>query len=157
MELEKVLDVLRALERERVEYVLVGGVALALHGLVRATQDIDLFIVPSPDNVERVKVALRSVFLDPSIAEISAEDLSGSYPTVRYIPEGEAFVIDLIGRLGEAVRYEDLEFEERQVEGVRVRLATARTLYRMKKDTVRPIDRADADALRRRFGLGEDP
>jgi hypothetical protein len=39
---------------------------------------------------------------------------------------------------------------------VRVRLATPRTLYRMKKGTARLIDRADAEALRRRFGLEDE-
>jgi hypothetical protein len=157
MEIERVLDVLRAFDREQVEYVLVGGVALALHGLVRATQGVDLFVNPTPDHVERAKAALRSVFADPTIDQIERGDLAGAYPTVRYVPESEAFVIGLIGRLGDAVRYEDLEVEEREVSGVRVRLATPRTLYRMKRDTVRPIDRADADALRRRFDLREEP
>ena len=157
MELSRVLDVLRAFGRERVEYVLVGGVALALHGLVRATQDIDLFVAPSPDNVERAKAALRSVFGDPSIDDIDAGDLEGAYPIVRFVPDEESFVIDLIGRVGDAIRYQDLEVEEREVDGVRVRLATPRTLYRMKRDTARLIDRADAEALKRRFALEEDP
>jgi hypothetical protein len=39
---------------------------------------------------------------------------------------------------------------------VRVRVATPRTLYRMKKDTVRPQDRLDAQALRERFDLPEE-
>ncbi|MBI5628803.1 MAG: hypothetical protein HY953_07770, partial [Candidatus Rokubacteria bacterium] len=82
MELSRVLDVLRAFGSERVEYVVVGGVALALHGLVRATQDIHLFVAPSPDNVERAKAALRSVFGDPSIDDIDAGDLEGAYPIV---------------------------------------------------------------------------
>lgn len=157
MEFAKVLDVLRAFEREAVDYVLVGGIALALHGLARATQDIHLFVAPDPGNVERAKAALRSVFDDTSIDDIAPGDLAGEYPTVRYVPEEESFVIDLIGRLGDAIRYEDLEFEEREVEGVRVRLATPRTLYRMKKGTARLIDRADAEALRRRFGLEDEP
>ena len=66
------------------------------------------------------------------------------------------FVVDLLGRLGVAVRYEDLSFQEHLVDGVRVRLATPATLYRMKKDTIRPIDRADAQALRQRFDLRDD-
>ena len=41
-------------------------------------------------------------------------------------------------------------------EGVTVRVATAQTLYDLKRDTVRPIDRADADALRKRFNLKDD-
>jgi len=156
MNFDVVLDLFRALEREEVEYVLVGGVALNVLGLTRATQDIDLFLRPEPGNVDRAKAALRSVFSDPSIEEISAEDLAGGYPTIRYVPPEESFVIDLLGRLGEAFRYEDLEAEVQWVEGIRVKVATPKTLYKMKKDTLRPIDRADAEALRRRFKLEED-
>lgn len=39
------------------------------------------------------------------------------------------------------------------VDGVTVRVATIRTLHRMKRDTVRPQDRLDADMLRKRFDL----
>lgn len=42
------------------------------------------------------------------------------------------------------------------MEGVSVRVATPRTLYRMKKDTVRPQDRLDAAALLQRFGPLEE-
>ena len=41
------------------------------------------------------------------------------------------------------------------IDGVPVHVATARMLYEMKRDTVRPQDRADAHALRERFGLEE--
>jgi hypothetical protein len=52
MEFERILELLRALASEDVDYVLVGGVALNLHGIVRATEDVDLFIRPSVDNVD---------------------------------------------------------------------------------------------------------
>ena len=156
MDFGKVVDVLRALETEGVRYILVGGVAVNLHGLGRTTQDLDIFLSPEPGNIERLKAALNSVFADPSIAEISSDDLAGDYPTVRYVPPDESFVIDLMARLGDAFRFEDLEAADMEVEGVRVPVATPRTLYRMKKDTLRPIDRMDADALRRKFHLTED-
>lgn len=156
MDFDKFLEVLRALAREGVDYVLVGAVALGIHGLVRATEDVDLFIRPDGGNVERLKRALRSVWDDPEIAGITAQDLAGEYPTVRYGPPGEGFVIDLLSRLGSAFAFEDLEAETVSLEGVPVRVATPATLYRMKKGTVRPIDRADAAALREKFGLLEE-
>ena len=155
VDLERVFDVLRAFEREGVRYVLVGGVALTIHGLVRATQDIDFFLDPDAANVERTKKALKSVFSDPEIDSISAADLAGDYPTIRYAPPNDAFVIDLISRLGTAFRFEDIESEVRVIEGIRVQVATPAMLFRMKRNTVRPIDHADAEALRRRFGLGD--
>jgi hypothetical protein len=156
MDFDKFLEVLRALAREGVDYVLVGAVALGVHGIVRATEDVDLFIRPDGENVERLKRALRSVWDDPDIAGITADDLAGEYPTVRYGPPGEGFVIDLLSRLGSAFAFEDLESETMSVEGVPARVATPATLYRMKRGTLRPIDRADAAALREKFGLVEE-
>jgi hypothetical protein len=49
-----------------------------------------------------------------------------------------------------------VEAETRDVAGVQVVVATPRALYRLKKDTVRPLDRQDASVLRERFGLEED-
>jgi len=156
MDFDKFLEVLRALAREGVDYVLVGAVALGVHGIVRATEDVDLFIRPDGENVERLKRALRSVWDDPDIAGITADDLAGEYPTVRYGPPGEGFVIDLLSRLGSAFAFEDLESETVSVEGVPARVATPATLYRMKRGTLRPIDRADAAALREKFGFVEE-
>jgi hypothetical protein len=155
MDFERFLDLLKALKREGVDYVLVGGVAVNLHGIVRATEDVDLFIRPSEDNVERLKRALRSLWDDPEIAQISARDFAGEFPTIRYGPPDDPIVIDLISALGSAFTFEDLDAQTVMVEGVPVRVATPATLYRMKRDTVRPIDRADAVALREKFRLGD--
>jgi hypothetical protein len=155
MDFEKFLQLLKALARESVDYVIVGAVALSLHGIVRATEDLDIFVRPGDENVDRLKCALRSVWDDPDIAEITALDLAGEYPTIRYGPPGEGFVIDLLARLGSAFAYDDLEAQTVMIEGVPARVATPATLYRMKKDTVRPIDRADAAALREKFGIKE--
>lgn len=149
------LALLRALETHEVDYVLVGGVALGVHGLVRATEDIDLFVRPEAGNVERLKRALRAVWDDPEIEQISARDLSGDYPTVRYVPPVAGPVVDLIARLGTEIGFDDLESERVELEGVRVQVATPRALFRMKRDALRPIDRADAEALKEKFGLEE--
>jgi hypothetical protein len=156
MDTQRVLAVLRALELEGVRYKVVGGVAINFHGLARATEDLDLFVAPDPANVARLKVALRSIFNDPRIDEISSEDLSGPYPAIQYVPPDGTFSIDLLARLGEAFRYDDIEAEERSIQGVRVAVATPRMLYRMKKDTIRLQDRADAERLKERFNLEED-
>lgn len=156
MDFDKFLEVLRALAHEGVDYVLVGGVALGVHGIARATEDIDLFIRADEQNVERLKRALRSVWDDPDIGGITAGDLAGEYPTIRYGPPGEGFVIDLLARLDSAFTFEDLESQTVTIEGVPVRVATPTTLYRMKRGTLRPIDRADAAALREKFGIAEE-
>jgi hypothetical protein len=106
---------------------------------------------PDAENVERLKSALCAVWNDPHIAEISAEDLQGDYPTIRYGPPGETLVVDVHSRLSGAFRFEDIEAEEKLMDAIRVRVATPRMLYKMKRDTVRGQDRVDAAALRERF------
>jgi hypothetical protein len=96
------------------------------------------------------------VFSDPSIEEISADDLLGDYPAVQYVPPEGAFHLDVLTRLGEAFRFQDLEIVRVPFEGLTVSAVSPRTLYRMKRNTVRAKDRADAEMLRRRFDLKDD-
>ena len=144
MDFEKLVALLGALGDQKVDYVLVGAVGLTVHGIVRATQDVDLFVRPEVENVARLRAALRRVFpQDSSIDETTAEDLAGEYPAIRYNSPDGSLQIDLLARLGNTFTYEDLRCEEKQYEGVSVRVATPQTLYRMKRDTVRLQDKAD--------------
>ena len=70
-------------------------------------------------------------------------------------PPDAPYSLDLLSRLGEAFRYETIESEELLLDGIRIRVATPAMLYRMKKDTVRPQDRLDAEQPRRLFKLEE--
>jgi hypothetical protein len=58
-----------------------------------------------------LKTALRAVCADPHIDDVSAEDLLGEYPAIQYVPRSWMFRIDLVTRLGEAFRFEDLEVQ----------------------------------------------
>ena len=157
MDRNEILDVLRSFEEEGLEYVLIGATAMGFHGIVRATEDLDLFIRATSQNVEKLKRALRKAYSDdPHIDEISADDLLGDYPAVRYYPPSGDLYFDVMTRLGSAARFDTVESEIMEVEGVRVWVATPSALYRLKKGTVRPLDRQDAEALRQRFGLEEE-
>lgn len=156
IDLDRFLVLLRALNREGVEYVVVGAVALGLHGLARATEDVDLFVRPTLDNVAGLKRALSAVWSDPEIETIDADELAGEFPVVRYGPPDGAFTLDILARLGERFAFDDIETGVVELEGEPVRVATPRMLYVMKRDTVRPLDHADAAALRRTFGLVDE-
>jgi predicted nucleotidyltransferase len=147
--------VLGAFEEEGVRYVVFGAAALNLLGLARATEDLDVFVAPTAENVERLKAALRRVFDDPHIDEIAAADLLGDYPAVQYVPPEGTFYLDILTRLGEMYRFETLESQRVDLDGLQVTVVTPAQLHDMKKGTVRPKDWGDAEALRRRFGLGE--
>ncbi|MEX2534474.1 MAG: nucleotidyl transferase AbiEii/AbiGii toxin family protein [Trueperaceae bacterium] len=154
MDRRKLVALLRALADADVRYVLIGGLALNLHGLVRATEDIDLLLEASEENVERLRRALRSIYDDPEIALISAGELEDEYPVIRYVPPGDSPPIDLIARLGTGFAFEDAEWRPLDLDGVPVRVATPETLYAMKHRTVRARDHDDAIRLARAFGLG---
>jgi len=160
MDFGEIVRVLASFEREGVDYAVFGGVALNFHGIVRATEDLDVFIRPNPENVERLRRALRSVYEDPNIDEIDTEDLLGEYPAIRYYPpsseEEDELYLDILTRLGEFADFDRLEIEELEVEGVKVRLVSPRTLYWLKRDTVRDKDRADAAAIKQKFDLKDE-
>jgi hypothetical protein len=156
MDFDKLTAICAAFNREGVEYIVFGGAAVNLHGIFRSTEDVDFFVRPEPDNVVRIKRALRSLWNDPAIDEIQDDDMVGAYPSFRYGPPNETFSIDCVSRLGEAFQYGDLDFEVHEVEGVPVRLATPATLVRMKRDTVRYKDHQDAARLRQKFNLTEE-
>lgn len=61
------LDVLTALSRANVRFVVVGGVAVALHGHLRATVDIDLVIDLVPANAMRTIDVLTGLGLRPRL------------------------------------------------------------------------------------------
>ena len=96
MNFDAVKSALAALEREEVQYVVFGAVAINLLGLPRATEALDIFVAPEAENIERLRTALRSVFPeDSSIEEITAEDLLGDYPAVQYVPPEGTFYLAL--------------------------------------------------------------
>jgi len=153
---DELLRVLRAFADFELEYVLIGAAAMAFHGIVRATEDIDLFVRATSGNIERLRAALRAAYDDdPNIEEIRTEDLLGDYPAVRYYPPTGDLYLDVLTRLGEVATFDNVASEIKDIEGISVRVATPAALYRLKRDTVRPLDRQDAAAIRERFNLGE--
>lgn len=142
---EQFKRVLDALAEHQVEYILVGGVAVILHGIERFTRDIDIFVKMEHGNIERLRNALHSIFVDEAINEITLEELQ-KYAVIRF-GVNDDFCVDIMARIGEVAVYEDLEFETILYDGIKVRIATPETLYNLKKDTIRHKDRFDAAYL----------
>ena len=145
---------MRTLNDHGVDYLLIGGVALNVHGIVRMTEGIDMLVRATTDNVARLRRALHSVWHDESIEQIRAEDLAGEYPVMRYGPPEGNFAVDIVGRLGSAFSFDSFQGETVLIEGVPVRVVSPGELYEMKRGTNRGIDRADAENLKEKFRLG---
>ena len=156
MDRDELLSLLRAFEAEGLEYVLIGATAMGFHGLVRATEDVDLIVRAIPENLARLRRSLETAYPDdPNIDQIRDADLLGEYPSVRYYPPSGDLFLDVMTRLGEAASYDTVEAEIKEIEGIHVRVATPAALFRLKRNTVRPLDRQDAAALAQRFHLKE--
>jgi len=69
------------------------------------------------------------------------------YPVIRYgTPEG--FNLDIISKIGSKFSYDDLQYIIMEIEGRQLRVATPESLYLLKENTVRPIDKSDAVFLK---------
>lgn len=145
-QMENFLLVLDALDKQKVQYILVGGVAVILHGIERLTRDIDIFVKMDNKNIERLRKALHSIFEDDSIEEITLEELQ-EFAVIRYGTPGD-FYIDIMARIGEVAVYEDLEYETLHYQGIKIKIATPETLYTLKKDSLRYKDKFDAAYLK---------
>jgi nucleotidyltransferase DUF2204 len=63
-------EFLKLLNAHEVEYLLVGGFAVAIHGYPRATADMDVWVARHADNARRIVAALREFGFDvPSLSE----------------------------------------------------------------------------------------
>lgn len=95
-------DILRALNDEKVRYLLVGAYALAAHGYPRATMDIDVWVMPSRQNAKATLRALHN-FGTP-LHNLTEEDLQ---------QEGTVFQIGVAPRRIDIITSASgLQFEE---------------------------------------------
>lgn|SRR5690348_17443923 len=140
---------IECLECNKVEYLVVGAIALAHHGLPRYTGDLDIWVRNSPTNAQRVVDALRTFGFGS--LELKAEDFTGAYQVVQL---GRApRRIDLLTTIS-GVTFEEA-WEERatgKVEGVTAPFIGVKALLRNKQASGRTQDRADAAALARLHG-----
>lgn len=68
-------ELLRALLRENVRFMVIGGIAVAVHGFPRATGDLDVVPDPDPENLARLYDALQSLNARPlDLGEFRLED-----------------------------------------------------------------------------------
>ncbi|MCH7667018.1 MAG: nucleotidyltransferase [Acidobacteria bacterium] len=64
--LNRLVEVFASFERHEVRYLVIGGIAAVLHGVPRATFDVDILIEPSPDNAAALLAALEEAGLGTS-------------------------------------------------------------------------------------------
>lgn len=154
------LDLFATLHRHQVEYVLIGGLAVALHGIERNTMDIDLCIVISPDNLRRMIEAAKELNLSP-VLPVPLETLS-QIDTLRQWHQQrnlQAFALrtpDLAGVTLDLLLFPPVAPADMcqravrlDVSGIPIQLASVDDLIALKQSVGRPIDLADIEHLKR--------
>jgi hypothetical protein len=147
------LEVFKALGQQKVDYVLIGGVAVILHGMERLTRDIDIVVKMSPENIDMLRKALQTVFEDDAIEEITLPELY-KFPVIRYGTPNE-FYIDIMACVGELATFEDLEYDIIDYQGIKINIAKPESLFRLKKDSIRDKDKIDAIFLKKLIEAGK--
>jgi predicted nucleotidyltransferase len=140
--IEKFYKLLRSLEENDIEYILIGGFAMIIYGMPRFTEDIDLFIKNDSLNIDKLKNALKTIYNDSSIDLLNVDEFN-NYSVIRYgTPDG--LCIDLLAKIGEIAVFNDLKYQVVEYEGVKIKVATPETLHFLKTNTMRLIDKKDA-------------
>jgi predicted nucleotidyltransferase len=86
----------RLLNKNNVEYVIVGGYAVAFHGFVRATKDIDILFLATPENIRRLMAALVAFGIVESL--LNPDDFSEPGRILRI--GSPPMMIELINAIG---------------------------------------------------------
>ena len=138
------VEMLSALNAEGVDYLVVGGWALAAHGYPRATKDLDILVRPSPANAVQVLRALGR-FGAPDFG-LTVADLSTPGLIVQLgVPPLRIDVLTAI----DGVSFEDAWSGKTTgtFGGVVAPVLGRAELVRNKRTVGRPQDRADLDLL----------
>lgn len=149
-------QVCAALNREGAKYLVIGGVACALHGYVRATTDVDILIERTPANAERVLAALATVGYAFAREWTAEEILKRPITVIGDDPAVDVFTVAWSVKYEKAARRSSVV----EVEGVRIPLIGLDDLIETKR-TGRALDAADGEALEKikrwRGPEGESP
>ena len=148
------LRVARALDRARVPYALVGGFAVALHGAVRGTVDVDVAIRLQEAVFQRTEKAFIALGLQPRLPVTASEvfRFREEYVRNRNLRAWTFVNTSLPSEIVDVILTEDpadMDIKKIRIEDQIVRVASVTDLIRMKRGTGRPQDREDVKALRR--------
>ena len=154
------LDLFKALEKHKVRYLLVGGLAMNLHGVPRATMDVDLVLALDPANLKAFLGTVETLRLRP-VAPVDTDGLLDPAQRQKWVKEKNmlAFALrppDVQGPTVDVLIDPPVDIEAalartvwREVQGVRIPLISVEDLIRLKEKSGRAQDRSDIEHLRR--------
>ena len=137
-------EFLRLLNDHSVEYLLIGGYAVAYHGYPRATGDMDIWVAMNPGNARRIVAVLRQFGFD--VPQLSTDTFLAERKVVRMgVPPIRIEIMTTVSGVSFAECYADRVVAE--LDGVAVNLIGLEDLKRNKKASGRHKDLNDLENL----------
>jgi len=152
-------EIFKTLADGKVDYVVVGGLAVIMHGHLRATRGLDLVIGLSPENCRRGVRALASIGMRPRLP-VAMEDFADPAKREDWVANRNMLVFQLWDPINpdrsvDIFVREPMDFDELQadaivkdLDGVLIPVASIRHLIRLKQAAGRSRDLDDIRALR---------
>ncbi|MDD3518748.1 MAG: hypothetical protein PHQ14_10395 [Chromatiales bacterium] len=154
------LELFRSLDRHQVRYLLVGGLAMNLHGVPRMTMDVDLVLALDGENLDAFLRCAAELGLEPQVP-VPLAALRDPERRAAWVEQKHMIAFPLQGRDAGAPTVDVLirhpldidaalaRSERRDLDGVPVWLAAAEDMVRLKEGTGRRQDADDIAHLRR--------
>lgn len=152
-------SIFRALEKRRVKYLVIGGIAVNFHGYDRVTGDLDLFVGLDEENLKKFIGAVKSLGWRPRLP-VSLEDFTDSKKRKSRIKEKGMKVFSIYNPKKEAEHVDimtetyldfDKAYKNKKMisaNNIKISLASIPDLIRLKKIAGRERDKIDIMALK---------
>ncbi|WP_024930559.1 nucleotidyl transferase AbiEii/AbiGii toxin family protein [Methylophilus sp. OH31] len=154
------LDLFKQLNQYHVQYLLIGGLAISMHGIERATMDIDITIAMNPENQKNLILWAESLNLKP-VLPVPLQSLRDIALLKQWQQERNllAFALttpEVAGVTIDILLFPPVDFIEMQqrathfdIDQIDIPVASIDDLISLKQAAGRPIDLSDIDHLKR--------
>lgn len=151
-------DVFEALYCEKIKYLIVGGLAVNLHGVPRLTCDIDIIISTDKENILRLNAVLKKLGYTPSLPvnpdNLADEQILGDWIENKNMKAFSFYHTKENNKVIDIVISHPLDFSEafqkstkRKVDDIEITIVSIDDLISMKEFSGRPKDISDAEML----------
>jgi hypothetical protein len=151
-------ELFRRLEQDGVDYLVVGGVAVMLHGVVRMTADLDLMVALTEENLKKFVSIMKDLGYRPRVP-VTADSFISEVNRKTWIeeknmqvfsflhPDRAISLIDVF--VTEPISYRDLKEDEvvKMLDDIQIRVVSIAGLISLKRLAGRPQDLEDIKSL----------
>lgn len=151
---------MKALVDSGSRYLVIGGIAVLLHGYIRNTHDLDILADMSESNLDKIIKTLTDLHYIPKVPvnpnELKDPQKREFWRTEKNMKAFSFIDCNNLTRIVDILIYSNLDFEKAyknrkivQLESTKVSLASIRDIIALKKEALRPRDVDDIDHLER--------